>query len=136
MVDRSAAVPTEHARGVGVIDHDGRAECLGRLDDPGEWRDVAVHREDAVGDDQDQPVARRRPARPVLARLAQDLAQRVDVGVRVDLARRLRQPHAVDDRGVVERVGHDEVRLAGDGRDDPGVGGEARLEGQHGAACP
>ena len=29
-------------------------------------------------------------------------------------------------------VGHDEVGLAGDRRDDAGVGGEARLEGQDG----
>ncbi len=129
MIDRAAAVPTEDAAGVGVVDHDGRPERLGRLDDPGEWRDVAIHREHAVGDDQDQPpVATARPAR--LARLAEDVAQRFDVGVRVDLARRLGQPHAVDDRGVVERIGHDQVRLAGDRRDDPGVGREAGLEGQ------
>ena len=72
------------------------------------------------------------PGRPVLARLAQDLAQRLDVGVRVDLARRLRQAHAVDDRGVVERVRDDQVGLAGDRRDDAGVGGEPGLEGQDG----
>ena len=59
---RPAAVPPEHARGMGVVDHDGRAVRLGRLDDPGEWRDVAVHAEDAVGHDEDQPV-RRRPHR-------------------------------------------------------------------------
>ena len=34
---------------------------LGRLDDPGQRRDVAVHREHAVGHDEDQPV--RRPVR-------------------------------------------------------------------------
>ena len=34
----------------------------------------------------------------------------VDVRVRVDLARRLRQAHPVDDRGVVERVRDDQVR--------------------------
>jgi hypothetical protein len=33
-------------------------------------------------------------------------------------------------RGVVEGVGHDEVGLAGDGRDDARVGGEAGLEGE------
>ena len=131
MVDGAAAVPTEDARGMGVVDHDGRTELLGRLDHAGEWRDVAIHREDAVGDDQDQPiVAAARP--PVLASLAEHLAERGHVGVGIDLARRLRQPHPVDDRGVVERVRHDQVRLAGDGRDDTGVGGEAGLEGEDG----
>ena len=50
--------------------------------------------------------------------------------VREDLARRLREAHAVDDRGVVERVGDDQVLLAGDRRDDAGVRGEAGLERQ------
>ena len=76
VVDRAAAVAAEHARGVGVVDHDRRAELLGRLDDPRQRRDVAVHAEDAVGDDEDEAVrpARVRPA--LLAGLAQDLAQR------------------------------------------------------------
>ena len=81
VIDRATPVPAEDAAGVGVVDHDGRTERLGRLDDPGEWRDVAIHREDPVGHDQDQPVLP--AARPAgLARLAEDLAQRLDVGVR------------------------------------------------------
>ena len=132
MVDRAAAVPAEHARGVGVVHHDRRPELLGRGDDLRQRRDVAVHAEDAVRDDEDQAV--RRPARvgaALLAGLAQQLAQGRGVLVREDDARRLAHPHAVDDRGVVERVGDDQVVLAGHDRDDAGVGGEARLEGQH-----
>ena len=131
VVDRAAAVPPEHTAGMGVVDHDGRAEVLGRSDHLGEWRDIAIHGEDPVRDDQDQPVLpAARPAR--LARFAQDLAQRGDVGMRVDLPGCLRQAHAIDDRGVIEGIGDDQVRLAGHGRDDPGVRAEARLERQDG----
>ena len=64
----------------------------------------------------------RRSRRPTLRdRLPEQLAQRADVVVREDLARRLREAHAVDDRGVVERVGDDQVLLARDRRDDAGV---------------
>ncbi len=86
MVDRSAAVPAEHARGVGVVDHHGRAERFGGLDDPGERRDVAVHREDPIGHHEDQVVftAARPPLRPCLA---EDLAEGSDVGMRIDLPR-------------------------------------------------
>ena len=136
VVDRAPPVAAEHAGGVGVVDEDGRAGRLGRLDDPGQWRDVAVHAEHAVGDDEDQPVglAASRPA--VADRLVEHGPQRVDVGVGVDLARRLRQAHAVDDRGVVEAVADDQVGLAGDRRDDAGVGREPGLEGQDRRACP
>jgi hypothetical protein len=64
MVDAPSPVAPEDARRVGVVDHDGRTELLGRLDDAGERRDVAVHREHAVGHDEDQPVlAAARPSR-------------------------------------------------------------------------
>ncbi len=49
---------------MGVVDKDRGAERLGRLDDPGEWRDVAVHAEDAVGDDEDQAIGPAPPGRP------------------------------------------------------------------------
>ncbi len=109
VVDGAPPVAAEHARGVGVVDHHGRAERLGRLDDPGQRRDVAVHREDAVGHDEDEAVLAVAAPGPSAAP-REDLAQRGHVTVRVDLSRRLRQAHAVDDRGVVERVRHDQVR--------------------------
>ena len=61
MIHRPAPVAPQHARSVGVVHHDGRTEFLGRGHDPGEWRDVAIHAEDAVRDHQDEPV--RRPGR-------------------------------------------------------------------------
>ena len=65
------------------------------------------------------------------ARVAQHLLEAVDVAVREDGARRLGQPDAIDDRGVVELVADDQVALGGDGRDDAAVGGQAGLERQH-----
>ena len=108
VVDRAAAVPAQHAGGVRVVDHDRRLVAIGHVADAGQRRDVAVHREDAVGDDQDRPV--RAVGAAVGARLAQHLLEAVDVAMREDGARRLRQAHAVDDRGVVELVADDQVR--------------------------
>ena len=86
----------------------GGAVLLGQVADLGEGRDVAVHREDAVGDDQAEAAGSR------LLELRLEVGH---VGVRVDEALRLAQADAVDDRGVVELVGDDRV-----------VGSEERLE--------
>src|ERR1035441_7825384 len=51
-----------------------------------------------------------------------------DVLVAEDLDLRPRQARAVDDRGVVQLVGEDEVVLAEDGGNGAGVGGKAGLE--------
>jgi len=61
---------------MGVVDHDGRPELLGRLDDAGEWRDVPVHREDPVGHDEDQSVLAEdvpQELRTALSQVQQDL---------------------------------------------------------------
>ena len=88
-----------------------------------ERRDVAVHREDRVGDDQ-----RAAPPRAC----AQAPGEVLDVAVVVDEDLGARQPAAVDDRGVVELVGEDDVAAAGERGDDAGVGQVARAEQQRG----
>ena len=104
----------EHAGGMGIVDEDGRPVLFRRLHDPGQRADVTVHAEDAVRDDEDESVGLTRVG-PDLGRPPDPgLAQGHDVLVRVHLARRLREAHAVDDRGVVEGVADDEVGLAGD----------------------
>jgi hypothetical protein len=85
--------------------------------------EVAVHREHAVGDDQ---LARAR------GQVLEDGARGVHVLVREDLDGGATQPGAVDDAGVVERIGDDEVVLAEHRGDGAGVGGEAALEHHHG----
>ena len=130
MVDRAAAVPAENAGRVGVVDEDRGIGRLGRLDDAGQRSDVAIHAEHAIGDDEDQAIRQARPLAALLDRIVEDGAEGFDIGVLVDLARRLREAHPVDDRGVIELVGHDQVLLAGDRRDDSGIGREPGLEGQ------
>ena len=51
-----------------------------------------------------------------------------DILVAEDLDRRPREPRAVDDAGVVQLVGEDEVLFAQDGADRAGVGRKAALE--------
>ena len=58
----------------------------------------------------------------------QRLARGVDVLVREHLDRRAAQAAAVDDAGVVQLVGHDDVVLAEDGGDGARVRREAALE--------
>jgi hypothetical protein len=48
---RAAAGLADEAGGVRVVDEDHRVVLLGEGDDLVELREVAVHREDAVGDD-------------------------------------------------------------------------------------
>ena len=52
---RPAAVLADEADRVRVVDEHQRAELVGQVADLGERRDVAVHREHAVGDDHAEP---------------------------------------------------------------------------------
>ena len=44
------AAPAQNAEGVGLIDHQARAELAAELDDLGQRRHVALHREDSIDD--------------------------------------------------------------------------------------
>ena len=59
MLDRPAAGLSEHADAVRVVDDDDRAVLARELDDLGQLREVALHREHAVRDDQLARAARR-----------------------------------------------------------------------------
>jgi hypothetical protein len=52
VIDRSAAVAAQHARGVRVVDHHDGAVFFGQRGQLVHRADVAIHREDAVGDHQ------------------------------------------------------------------------------------
>src|ERR1700722_2162463 len=116
----AATVAAKHTAGVGVVDHHDGTVSLGDLGELVDGADVAIHREDAVGDEQ------------FVAGLLLDLLQQLlcvgDVFVAEDLDLRAGEPCAVDDAGVVELVGEDEVVFAKDGADSAGVGCEARLK--------
>jgi hypothetical protein len=86
----------------------------------GQRADIAIHGENAVGDQQ------------LLARLVFDAGQLLfgvgDVFMAEDQDLGFREPRAVDDGGVVQRVGDDEIVLAQDRRNRAGIRGEARLK--------
>jgi hypothetical protein len=105
---------------VRLVDHHARVVALRQLDDLRQRRGVAVHGEDAVGDDQGAAAGG----------LLEAPLEVVDVAVVVDEGLRARQPAAVDDRGVVERVGEDHVALLRERGHHAGVGEEARAEQQ------
>ena len=63
VVDDAPPAPAEHSLAVGVVHHDQGLVGLGDGDDGVERGDVAVHGEDAVGDDQDATAPRRREPR-------------------------------------------------------------------------
>ena len=120
VIDGAAAVAAEDAGGVGVVDHHDGVVLLGECGELVDGTDVAVHREDAVGDDE------------LAAGLVLDLFEELfgvgDVLVAEDLDLGAGEAGAVDDGGVVELVRQDEVAFAEDGGDGAGVGGEAGLE--------
>ena len=105
---------------MGLVDGHADAVLAGELDDLGQRRDVAVHREDGVGHDQ----------RAASFGLAHAPGEVLDIGMAVDEGLRARQPAAVDDRGVVELVGEDDLALARQGGDYAQVGEVARAEEQ------
>ena len=107
-----------------VVDHHDRPAPRGDLDELGQGRDVAVHREHAVGD---QELTAAGPCG-----LGQRHVRRADVLVREDLDLRAREPRAVDDRRVVQLIADDHVLLAQDRSDRAGVRHEAGLEHQGG----
>ena len=109
VLDGAATRLAEDADAVRVVDDDDGVVLARELDDLGQLREIAFHREHAVRDDQLPRVARRG---------GEAVAQRVHVRVRVDdLRRRPREPDRVDEARVVELVGEDHRRLVGEARD-------------------
>ncbi len=93
--------------------------ALGQLADPVQLRDRAIHAEYAVGRDQLAP-------RPLRRRLPEAAFEVGHVAGLVTPPLCLAQPHAIDDRGVVQRVRDDRVLLAEQRLEHAAVGVEAR----------
>ena len=113
-----AGFPDETRR-VAVVQEHQRVVLLGQGADLVHRRQVAVHAEDAVGDDDANA--------PVLVFL-KFLLQVRHVAVFVGVVHRLRQADPVDDAGVDQTVGDHDVVRAEDGFEDAGVGIEAARE--------
>ena len=108
----------EEAGGVAFVDVHQRAVFFRQRGDLIQRGDEAVHREHAVGGDQNG-------ARAVGLGLLELLLQIGHVAVGVAIPLGLAQTHAVDDRGVVEGVGDDRVVLVQQWFEQAAVGIEA-----------
>ena len=98
-----------------VVDVGPRVEPASEVDDLADGREIAVHREQAVADD--QRATRLSPV-PIEQR-----GQGAGVGVRIDVDGRAAQPAAVDERRVVQRVGENHVAARDERRNDADVRG-------------
>ena len=103
MLRRAAAGGSQHAGRMAVIDDHRRIIALGQVANRRQRSHGAVHREDAIGDDQPSP-------RPL--GLLQTAFQLGHVGVPIAEAPSLAQADAVDDAGVVQLVAEDRVVVA------------------------
>ena len=117
----AAAVGAEQEGRVRLVDQHARAVALGDLEDLGQRAHVAVHRVDALDDDQ------------LLALDAVHLALEVErVVVAEEDGLGLGEDRAVHDRGVRVLVEEDRVARAHQRRDEADVGAVARGEQHHG----
>jgi hypothetical protein len=105
---------------VSVVDHHDGAVLVGEVAELVDGADVAVHRKDAVGDEE--------LSAWLVLYLFEELFGVGYVLVAEDLDFGAGEACAVDDAGMVELVGEDEVFFAEDARDRAGVGGKAGLE--------
>ena len=115
---RAATGLSHDARSVRIVDNKVRAELIADLPHRWEIRDVAFHREDAVGDHPD-----RAGHFGVCPRFRELLPQRVEIVVAVDRLEEAlfddrRETHAVDDRRMVEFIGDDNVACLAERRED------------------
>ncbi len=99
---------------MGLVHHQPRAVVLAQLADLAQWGDVALHREDAVDDDQH--------AAAVALRAVEHLLQLLQPVVAEGAQLRAREQAAVEDRGVVAGVGDHGVAHAEDRAERAKVG--------------
>src|SRR6266852_7508519 len=101
---RAATFGAEHAERVRVVDQKPGVVAFAQIEQRRQQRDVAVHAEYAIGDD--QPRSR--------AGFGQRSRQETEIGVRVANHPGARQAHAVDQRSVIECVGENRILRAGE----------------------
>ena len=121
VLGRAATVLAEDAEAVRVVDHQPRAVAVLALHDPRKIREIPLHREHAVDDDQ---------LALVVARHAQLLLEVVHVVVAVLVGLAEAEAAAVDDAGVVERVEDRDVGAVEQAGEDAQVDLEAGREGE------
>jgi len=100
--------------------HHDRAILFGQFAQAGQRANVAVHGEDAVGNEQ--------PAARLIFYAGKLLFGMRQVFVIEHQNFGPREPRAVDDRSMIQLVGNNEILFAEDGRDRAGVGRESGLK--------
>ena len=116
VLGRAAPRCADEADGVAVVDHDHGVVSLGEVADRGSLAMMpSIEKTPSVA-------IRRMPGAGGFAQAALEVGHVVVV---VAVALRLAEPDAVDDRGVVERVGDDRVLLAEQRLEEAAVGVEA-----------
>ena len=120
MIHRPAAVAAKDAGRVGVVDHHDRAVPFGNFHQSGQRSDIAVHGEHAVGDQQLAP--------RLVREIAEQTIGRGHIAMRKNVDLRPREPAAIDDAGVIQRVGDDMILRSENGRNRACVRGETGLK--------
>ena len=125
---RNPAAPAraEHADGMGLVHEQQRVMRLAQIHDFAQRGGIAVHAEDAFGDDEDSR------ARKSLACRFQQERQPVEVVVREHSQRCAAEPCGVDQRSVTEFVEDDGVVLSAERREDAHGRGVTAREGERG----
>lgn len=122
--DDAAAFEAANADSVSFIDDQFSAVAAGELHELAEGDDIAFHAENAFGDDE-----LRAGRACVFLKGAFEKAQ-IAVGIN-DFAG-VRKANAVDETGMIERVGEDDVAIAQNGTEQADIGGVAGAEVERG----
>ncbi len=115
---RAAPLGAEHAEAVGVVDQQQRVVPLAQRVQCAHIGHVSVHAEHGISDHELAPRGAGR----------EQGVERGEVRMRVAVHRGARQARAVDQAGVVERVGEQRVACAHERGHDADVGRVARIE--------
>src|SRR5687768_2871405 len=111
MLGGSASILAEHSRSMRIIHYDYCVVLPRNLENVGKTGDAPFHRKNPVGPDD---AALRIPCAFQLGYEVRHVRVRIDSGVAP--GDRFRQAEGVDDGGVIERIGENEVALLDDAR--------------------
>src|ERR1700686_4445275 len=106
---QSVAGGSMNAGCMGFIENQGRVIFFGKIGKFDQGCDVSVHAENAFGDDHFAPGS--------AGLLTKSVFERVEVEMRIDDFARAGQAHAINQAGVVELVGKNDVILANERRE-------------------
>ena len=119
MIRRSAAIRSHHTRAVRIIDHDSRIKLFRQRTNLVKRRDIAIHGEDAIRDNQ--------PLTHIL-RGDQRIPEAVHIAVLVNAPLCLRQTAAIDNRCMIQAIGDNRIFRFHNRRNRAGIRCKSALE--------